>query len=53
MNVTDEGIRKYSEDGVVIMKNCFSPEWTGKLKKGLEKNLKAPSHPWPGLGPRH
>ena len=43
MNVPDEGIRNFSEDGVVLLKNCFGPEWTGKLKKGLEKNLKAPS----------
>ena len=43
MRAPDEVIGKYSEDGVVFIKNCFGPEWTGKLKKGLEKNLKAPS----------
>ena len=42
MCVPDEVIVKFSEDGVVFIKNCFGAEWTGKLKKGLEKNLKAP-----------
>lgn len=36
-------IGKYSEDGIVFLKNYFGPEWTGKLKTRLEKNLKAPS----------
>ena len=27
----------------VFIKNCFGPEWIRKLKKGLEKNLNAPS----------
>ena len=45
MHVPDEVIGKYSEDGVLFLKDCFGPEWTGKLKKGLEKNLKALSHP--------
>ena len=42
MHVPDEVIGKYSEDGVVIMKHGFGPEWTGKLNKGLKKFSRPP-----------
>ena len=36
-------IGKYSDDCVLLLKKCFHTEWIKKLKKGLKKNLMAPS----------
>lgn len=36
MSVTDNHIKQYLEDGVVLIKNAFSEEWVIKVKAGIE-----------------
>jgi len=43
MVVTREQINSFQEDGAILLKNVFSPEWVEKVKQGIEKNLANPS----------
>lgn len=40
--VNDETSERYREDGIVVVRNAFSPEWIDVLARGLERNLAEP-----------
>ena len=41
--VSDTDISRFSEDGVVFLRNVFKPEWIEKLSHGIEDNIANPS----------
>ncbi len=41
--VTDTEISRFNEDGVVFLKNVFSPDWIEKLTTGIDVNIANPS----------
>ena len=44
VQVTDEMVRAYQEDGVVLVKGLFA-DWVEPLRAGVEANMAAPTSP--------
>ena len=42
-NLTKNEINKFKEDGAILLKSKFDQNWIGKLKKGIDKDIKNPS----------
>ena len=36
MNISDEEIRRFAEDGAVVLRNVFSDHWVETVKAGIE-----------------
>ena len=40
--ISDQQVKSFFNDGVVILRNVFDSEWISLLKKGIAKNLSEP-----------
>ena len=36
MNISDEEIRRFAQDGAVVLRNVFSEHWVETVKAGIE-----------------
>ena len=43
MNISDEEIRRFAEDGAVVLRNVFSEHWVETVKAGIEVSIKESS----------
>ncbi len=50
VQVTDEMVRAYQADGVVLVKGLMAG-WVEALRAGVEANMAAPGQPMPTLKP--
>ena len=41
--ITESQTRAFAEDGVVCLRQVFSPDWIARLLDGIEQNIAAPS----------
>ena len=41
--ISDQQVKSFFNDGVVILRNVFDSEWISLLKNGITKNLSEPS----------
>ena len=39
MNISDEEIRRFAEDGAVVLRNVFSEHWVETVKAGIEVSI--------------
>ena len=40
--ISDETVERFQRDGVVVLRQAFSPDWIGRLAQGIERNLLLP-----------
>ena len=43
MNLTNDQIAQFQQDGAICLRNAFSPDWILKVAAGIDKNLSSPS----------
>ena len=43
MTVTAEQVRRFQQDGVVVLRQAFSPDWLMRVARGIERNMASPS----------
>ena len=41
--LTNDEINQFNKDGAIFIKGKFDTDWIEKLKKGIERDIKAPS----------
>ncbi len=41
-DISATDVARYREDGVVCLRNVFSPEWIDKTRQGIERNIENP-----------
>ena len=46
--ISDDIVKKFSEDGVVCIRQAFDPHWLALVEAGVAKNIKSPS-PYAGV----
>lgn len=42
VSISDEAVKNFEEDGAVVVRQLFSPDWVEKLRDLVELNMKNP-----------
>lgn len=41
-SIPEEEIRRFEEDGAIVLRKLFSPDWLDELRVAAEENMKHP-----------
>ena len=42
-SVSEQDVKKFQNDGAVLLKNVFNSNWIELIRQGIDENLKSPS----------